>query len=229
MAIGERIRFFRNLRGMTQQQLGILLGFSELTAHVRIAQYEANEKKPREKTLNAIADVLQVDPQALLSPNIDTNDGIMHTLFLLEDTCAFCVDEINGEICIRLDKNNPEYMNMFRFLYKWFDEASRYRRNECTREEYDQWRYRYPLSDADRFEKILLDSYKKRKKTFKCKQWTKKGSFVKGNNYSGVIFTETNPICKDGSYVKEGLMVIDDNGEKIIFSENEIDLFFTEL
>ena len=30
MAIGERIRFFRTLRGMTQKRLGMLLGFPEI-------------------------------------------------------------------------------------------------------------------------------------------------------------------------------------------------------
>ena len=41
MAIGERIRFFRNLKGYTQKGLGQLVGFSEKTADIRIAQYEA--------------------------------------------------------------------------------------------------------------------------------------------------------------------------------------------
>ena len=47
MAIGERIRFFRNLRGMTQKYLGIKLGFSERTADIRMAQYEAERGRRR--------------------------------------------------------------------------------------------------------------------------------------------------------------------------------------
>ena len=39
MAIGERIRFIRNLRGMTQKFLGLQVGFSERTADIRMAQY----------------------------------------------------------------------------------------------------------------------------------------------------------------------------------------------
>ena len=41
MAIGERIRFFRNLRGMTQKYLGQVIGFPEKTADIRMAQYES--------------------------------------------------------------------------------------------------------------------------------------------------------------------------------------------
>ncbi len=46
MAIGERIRFFRNLRGMTQKYLGMRLGFPERSADVRLAQYETGTSTP---------------------------------------------------------------------------------------------------------------------------------------------------------------------------------------
>ncbi|MEL7657688.1 MAG: transcriptional regulator, partial [Bacillota bacterium] len=35
MAIGERIRFIRNIRGMTQKYLGMAIGFDEKTADIR--------------------------------------------------------------------------------------------------------------------------------------------------------------------------------------------------
>ena len=44
MAIGERIRFIRNLRGMTQKYLGTAIGFTEKTADVRMAQYESGSR-----------------------------------------------------------------------------------------------------------------------------------------------------------------------------------------
>lgn len=37
MAIGERIHFFRLLRGMTQKYLGTIVGFPERSADVRLA------------------------------------------------------------------------------------------------------------------------------------------------------------------------------------------------
>ena len=50
MAIGKRIRFFRNRKGMTQKQLGEILGFLGKTSDVRMIQYEL-EAKHRSKTL----------------------------------------------------------------------------------------------------------------------------------------------------------------------------------
>ena len=47
MAIGERIHYFRLLRGMTQKQLGNAVGFTENTADVRIAQYESGVRTPK--------------------------------------------------------------------------------------------------------------------------------------------------------------------------------------
>ena len=47
MAIGERIRFFRNLRGMTQKYLGQMVGFPEKTADIRMAQYESGSRSPK--------------------------------------------------------------------------------------------------------------------------------------------------------------------------------------
>ena len=46
MAIGERIHFFRTMRGMTQKYLGMALGFPEKSADVRLAQYENGSRTP---------------------------------------------------------------------------------------------------------------------------------------------------------------------------------------
>ena len=55
MAIGERIRFFRNLRGMTQKYLGTVVGFPEKTADIRMAQYESGSRTPK-LILNLLVD-----------------------------------------------------------------------------------------------------------------------------------------------------------------------------
>lgn len=47
MAIGERISFFRNMRGMTQKFLGMQVGFPEKSADVRLAQYETGTRTPK--------------------------------------------------------------------------------------------------------------------------------------------------------------------------------------
>lgn len=88
MAIGERIHFFRLKRGMTQKYLGQAVGFPEKSADVRLAQYETGTRTPKADLTAALAQVLDVSPQALDVPDIDTDIGLMHTLFALEDVIA---------------------------------------------------------------------------------------------------------------------------------------------
>ncbi len=65
MAIGERIHFFRTMRGMTQKYLGMALGFPEKSADVRLAQYENGSRTPKADVTAALAQVLDVSPKAL--------------------------------------------------------------------------------------------------------------------------------------------------------------------
>ncbi len=46
MSVGHKIRAIRDLRGMTQKELGIKAGFSAATADIRIRQYESHKMIP---------------------------------------------------------------------------------------------------------------------------------------------------------------------------------------
>ena len=148
MAIGERIRFIRNLRGMTQKYLGMAVGFPERAADVRMAQYESGTRTPKADLTNEIAHVLDVSPSALGVPDIDTEIGLMHTFFAMEDLYAIKIGEINGEVCLRLDKTDfNKWHSMLERFRPWLEEKQRLERGEITKEEYDQWRYTYPWSN----------------------------------------------------------------------------------
>ena len=145
MAIGERIHFLRNLRGMTQKYLGTLVGFPEKTADVRMAQYESGTRTPKADLANKLAQALDVSPKALDLPDIDSYIGLMHTLFALEDMYGLKIGEIDGEVCLRLDKSRgSDFHNLFDMFTSWQAQAAKLEAGEITKEEYDQWRYRYP-------------------------------------------------------------------------------------
>lgn len=148
MAIGERIRFLRNLRGMTQKYLGMKIGFTEKTAEVRMAQYENGARTPKEKMVADFAHELDVRPQALTVPDIDTDIGLMHTLFTLEDLRGLSIADVDGVVCLRLDKSHKAYLGMSQMLDAWLEQAKKLKAGEITKEEYDQWRYNYPKFDT---------------------------------------------------------------------------------
>ena len=81
----ERIRFFRNLRGMTQKWLGQAVGFPQKSTDIRMAQYESGSRTPKEDLVKSLAGVLEVSPLALRIPDIDSKLGFIHTLFAVED------------------------------------------------------------------------------------------------------------------------------------------------
>ena len=151
MAIGERIRFFRNLRGMTQKYLGQVVGFPEKTADIRMAQYESGSRTPKAELTESLAGALGVSPLALSVPDIDSYLGLMHTLFALEDIYGLKIDKLDDEVCIRLDKNRgTSYISLLERFTAWQKEAEKYRNGEISKEEYDHWRYTYPEVEVQR-------------------------------------------------------------------------------
>lgn len=149
MAIGERIHFFRIMRGMTQKYLGMSVGFPEKSADVRLAQYETGSRKPKTDLTAALAQVLDVSPQALDVPDIDSYIGLMHTLFTLEDIYGLTVSEADEEICLKVNKNKgKDACELLKMLHAWKEQADKFATGEISREEYDRWRYHYPKFDT---------------------------------------------------------------------------------
>lgn len=68
-SIGQRLKFVRRFRRLTQKELGLRMGYSEKTADIRIAQYEKNARTPNAETTAKFAEVLKVSP-AVFSPTI---------------------------------------------------------------------------------------------------------------------------------------------------------------
>ena len=146
MAIGERIRFFRNLRGMTQKYLGQVVGFPEKTADIRMAQYESGSRTPKAELTESLAGALGVSPLALSVPDIDSYLGLMHTLFTLEDRYGLTVDTGENGVSLRVDpRKGKDAAELSEMLTA--EQAEKYRNAEIKREDYDKWRYNYPKYD----------------------------------------------------------------------------------
>ena len=151
MAIGERIRFFRNKKGVTQKYLGQVVGFPERSADVRMAQYETGSRTPKADLTRTLAGFFEVSTDALTVPDIDSDIGLMHTLCALEDIRGLTIGEIGGEICLKLDKSKGKtYVDMLEMLSAWAEQAKKLEAGEITKEDYDRWRYNYPKYDTTR-------------------------------------------------------------------------------
>ena len=149
MAIGERIHFFRTMRGMTQKYLGMALGFPEKSADVRLAQYENGSRTPKADITAALAQVLDVAPEALNVPDIDSYIGLAHTFFALEDIYGITVSEADGELCLKVNADKgKDAAKVIRMLAAWNEQKAKLDTGEIDKDTYDQWRYHYPKFDT---------------------------------------------------------------------------------
>lgn len=82
-SFGQRLKLVRRYRRMTQKELGILMGYSEKTADVRIAQYEKNARVPKADAIARFAEVLNVSP-FVFSPTVCVSrEDLMQSLYWL--------------------------------------------------------------------------------------------------------------------------------------------------
>ena len=132
MAFGKRIKLFRTIRGMKQRQVGEILGFNGAATEVRMAQYEAEAREPKTALVEQMAQIFKVSPKAISVPEIDTYDGLMHTFFALEDMYGLKIAEI-------------DLLELFEL---WHRQSMRLANGMITRQDYDEWRYNYPASQA---------------------------------------------------------------------------------
>jgi transcriptional regulator with XRE-family HTH domain len=141
---GARIKLIRTMRGMTQKELGLALGFDEKSADVRIAQYETGTRTPKKSTIDNIADALRVNPKSLDRLNIDNYEGLIHAFFTIEDIYGIKISRINGTLCLLLDKNN-KHLTLFEMFNIWQQKAEQLENGEITEAEYNEWRYNFGL------------------------------------------------------------------------------------
>ncbi len=152
MAIGKRIKFFRKKKEFTQKQFGRMLGFFGRNSDVRIAQYEAEARIPKQELVEKMANIFDISPNALTVPNIDNYIGLLHTFFALEDLYGLKITTINDEICLHLDKSDISLLQMFQV---WQEQSAKLEQGKITKQQYDQWRYNYPKFDtSNRWAKV---------------------------------------------------------------------------
>ncbi|MCQ2077351.1 MAG: helix-turn-helix transcriptional regulator [Bacteroidaceae bacterium] len=152
MKIGEKIRKFRLIRQATQLDLGYHVKLSDL----RVGQYETGKRNPKDDLVERFAQALDVEPAALSNNEPDTIDGLMHTLFDLEETFNLTIEEDYSdgeeEYVFRFkptDENKAEEMR--KAFSAWLTAYEKYHTNPESEEEkklesdmYELWKGQYP-------------------------------------------------------------------------------------
>lgn len=149
MSFASRLRYFRYKQGMTQKTLGLLMGFPMKSADIRVAQYENESRIPKPEVVKEFADRFGISPRALAVPDINSYDGLMHTLFALEDTFGLRMEIIEGEPYFYIDdRGNYDAFRLKQGIMRWKTMVELRNTKEITESEYDFWRYHYS-EDSD--------------------------------------------------------------------------------
>ena len=130
-------------------------GIQRKTSDVRMAQYESEARVPKIDLVKQMSQIFDINTHALTVPDIDTHIGLMHTLFALEDMYGLKVKNVDGQPHLCLDSSiSAPGSSVDEMLRSWMEQADKLENGEISKEEYDEWRYKYPE----------LDTYQKRAK-----------------------------------------------------------------
>lgn len=151
MTVGDKIRYIRGLKNMTQKELGIKSGFSSATADVRIRQYESNKMIPKADKLADIARALDVDVSALSDVNITSRKEVMQILFELEKLWGVSLKKENDTFSLVFSNLEKEDRDMFFYLDSWYEALKRHELKIRDSDDYENhleylmWKSRFPL------------------------------------------------------------------------------------
>lgn len=159
MTIGNKIRFFRNLRGYTQDELGQKIGLQG----DRVRQYENGIRTPKADMLKTIADALDVDVAALSDIDIRSEEDIMHVLFELEDNFSINIEKQDGKTVLVIDNEDSRNSVLNTYLNYWYDKKQVYSLDKYSDAkdprviDYRSWRGRFGSNEAD-FENSIREN-----------------------------------------------------------------------
>lgn len=150
MTLGDKIKQARNMRHLTQSELGSLIGLPTF----RIGQYETGVRSPKETQLQEIADALGVNIEFFRDRSLDTYNDVMHALFELEKTFGLqIISDNNGKLSLTFD---DQHINEYISTWKEQKENSLY--SQKDKDFYEEWKITFPQKIVTEQENILRNA-----------------------------------------------------------------------
>lgn len=147
MRIGQKIKQARLLRGLTQKELGMMVGFDEKTADIRIAQYEASARTPKTDMREMLCRALEISPRYFQNQDIYTAEGIMSFLFELDGVYGLdltpCKGGTKAGVNIHVDCNSLDG-----FLIDWMERKQALSDGAIKTNNYTEWILTWPETDG---------------------------------------------------------------------------------
>lgn len=136
LTMGERIRFVRQFRGLTQTELAEKIGLPPgENGRIRISQYENGTHVPKEEMLEKISEALGVTSLYLSTKeHTAVLDFVFHLLEYDRDFPIPIEKQESGDYTLHL--SNPI---MFEFLDEWIQKKNDLKAGKITEKDYIEW------------------------------------------------------------------------------------------
>lgn len=144
--IGERIRYYRKKKGLTQKELADLCNLSEAA----IRNYELGNRTPDYETIMKIAEHLGISFHTINDPDLLDIFGALHILFRMEGIYGIH-PEVSGDK-VRLTFENTSLLQAFgssdamlaQTVKVWEQKYRHYKKGKISKEEYENWKSKFP-------------------------------------------------------------------------------------
>lgn len=141
--IGNKLKRLRKFRKKTQEDLAKSVGVSTNG----IGRYEIGDRIPRKDVIAKLAQALDVNESAIDNVDVDSDVGLMHLFFYLEDTYGLEIYEIDDKYYLHFDEKKLTSITVY--LKAWYEERKKSLGNSENfsaeqKHKYDEWRYTFP-------------------------------------------------------------------------------------
>ena len=158
--LGQKIRFYRQIAGMTQKELGSACGVNEST----IRNYELGNRYPDSDTIFEISNALEISPYVLATPDPISAASSLQYLFSMEKTLDLTPTTIDGKVYLEVssdidvnDATIAPLSNLKRMFNHWATMYEKFINEEIDEETYLLWQAKY-LSFGNDSADFLLDA-----------------------------------------------------------------------
>ena len=158
--LGQKIRFYRQIAGMTQKELGVACGVNEST----IRNYELGNRYPDSDTIFEISNALEISPYVLATPDPISAASSLQYLFSMEKTLDLTPTTIDGKVYLEVssdidvnDATVAPLSNLKRMFSHWATMYEKFINEEIDEETYLLWQAKYLSFGTDSAD-FLLDA-----------------------------------------------------------------------
>lgn len=135
--VGESIRKYRKLRGLSVVRLAEKVGMTEGA----IRHYERGIRTPDKDQLEKIARALDISPRMLEDHKIESARDLVGALLQLEEDFGIVPDMCDGGLWIDPKARNAQ--KAAEAINAWGEVRHRLITGEITQEEYDDWKSKF--------------------------------------------------------------------------------------